>query len=289
MSAIDFLAIGHVCHDWTPSGNVLGGTTSYASFFARKMNLQTAILTSFGSDFEFQNRFQNISLHSIPSEKTTFFKNVYDGNNRQQFLLEKSNNIFTSDIPSDFLNPKMVLLGPIANEIDFNILDQFERSMIAVCPQGWMRRWHSNGKVIHKMLEDWSVFQNADMVILSEEDLNFQNDLIPKLAELFKILVVTKGENGAEVFSNNNKYTFPSFPAKMIDPTGAGDIFATAFLIRYFETKDISQAANFANATASFCIEKKGIEGIASREEILNKYYEAPASKSKQELRDTNK
>ena len=56
MQSIDFLAIGHVCHDWSEEGNVLGGTTSYASFFARKMNLQTAILTSFGSDFEFQNR-----------------------------------------------------------------------------------------------------------------------------------------------------------------------------------------------------------------------------------------
>lgn len=271
MQDIDFLAIGHVCHDWTPSGNVLGGTTSYASFFARKMNLQTAILTSFGSDFEFQNRFQNISLHSIPSKKTTCFKNVYDGNNRQQFLLEKSNNIFTNHIPDEFQHPKMVLLGPIANEIDFNFLDKFENSIVAVCPQGWMRRWDSDGKVFHQMLEDWSVFKKADIVILSEEDLNFQLKLIPKLADIFNILVVTKGEKGADVFFNNNKHTFPSFPTKMIDPTGAGDIFATAFLIKYFETNDISQAGNFANAAASFCIEKKGIEGIASQEEILKR------------------
>lgn len=271
MPPIDFLAIGHVCHDWTPAGNVLGGTTSYASFFARKLGLQTAILTSFGSDFEFQNRFQNISLHSIPSDKTTLFKNVYDGSNRQQFLLEKSNNIFTNNIPDDFRNPKMVLLGPIANEIDFGLLDRFENSMVAICPQGWMRRWNSDKKVFHQMLEDWTVFQKADIVILSEEDLNFQFDLIPKLAELFNILVVTKGEKGAEVFSNNNKHTLPSFPSRMIDPTGAGDIFATAFLIRYFETKDISKASNFANAAASFCIEKKGTEGIASRKEILNR------------------
>ncbi len=275
MSSIDFLAIGHVCHDWTPSGNVLGGTTSYASFFARKMNLQTAILTSFGSDFEFQNRFQNISLHNIPSEKTTCFKNVYDGQSRQQFLLDKSNNIFTNHIPEDFKNPKMVLLGPIANEIDFGFFDLFENSMMAVCPQGWMRRWDSEGKVFHQTLENWSIFQKADVVILSEEDLTlpagqagFQFDLIPKLADLFNILVVTKGEKGAEVFFNNNKHTFPSFPSRMIDPTGAGDIFATAFLIRYFETKNISQAANFANAAASFCIEKKGTSELPLRKQI---------------------
>ena len=60
----------------------------------------------------------------------------------------------------------------------------------------------------------------------------------------------------------------------MVDPTGAGDIFATAFLIRYSETNDIHQAAKFANAAASFCIEKKGITGIANREKILQRVSE---------------
>jgi sugar/nucleoside kinase (ribokinase family) len=273
MRNIDFLAIGHVCHDWTPSGNILGGTTSYASFFARKMNLQTAILTSFGSDFEFQNRFQNITLHSIPSKKTTVFKNVYDGSHRQQFLLKKSNNISTIHIPDDFQQPKMVLFGPIANEIDFEILDIFDNSMIAICPQGWMRRWDSNGKVFNQILKDWSVFQKADIIILSEEDLNFQLYLIPKLASLIKILVITKGEKGADVYFENKKHTFPIFPSNMVDPTGAGDIFATAFLIRYFETNDIPLSTNYANAAASFCIEKKGTEGIVSHKDIINRTY----------------
>ena len=43
--------------------------------------------------------------------------------------------------------------------------------MVAVCPQGWMRRWDNNGNIFHKMLDDWSIFSNADLVILSEEDL----------------------------------------------------------------------------------------------------------------------
>ena len=271
MQNIDFLAIGHVCHDWSTNRNILGGTVSFASFFARKMDLQTAVLTSFGSDFEFQNRFQNISLHSIPSEETTFFKNEYAGSIRQQFLIKKANNIFPNQIPEDFSTPKMVLLGPIANEIDFGFLEKFKNSTVAICPQGWMRRWNNDGKIFHKIIENWKIFESADLVILSEEDLNFQLDLIPNLSSLIKILVITKGEKGADVYFNNNKHTYPSFSINMIDPTGAGDVFATAFLIRYCETKDISKAAIFANSAASFCIEKKGIEGIASREEILKR------------------
>ena len=270
-TSLDFLTIGHVCHDWSDNGNILGGTVSYSSLFAEKMGMKTGVLTSFGRDFEFQNLFQNISLQNIPSAFTTYFKNEYNGLARQQYLLKKSNNIFPKDIPSEWENAKMVLLGPIANEIDFSILDKFPNALVAVCPQGWMRRWDKEGKVFQEMLEDWSVFRNVDMVILSEEDLNYQLDLIPQLAALFKILVVTKSEEGADVFFNNNKHTFSGFDSKVVDPTGAGDVFATAFLIRYFETKDVQASAIFANSAASLCIEKKGIAGISSREEILKR------------------
>lgn len=272
MQPIDFLAVGHVCHDWTPSGNILGGTVSYASIFAKKLNLNTAVFTSFGSDFEFQNCFQNISLQHSLSDKTTQFKNIYQNQNRNQFLLSKSNNILTSHLKNQFKDAKMVLLGPIANEIDLKLLDYFNtNSMVAVCPQGWMRRWDNNGKVFQKMLDDWTIFKNSDLVILSEEDLNFRFDLIPELSSLFKLLVITKGKKGAEVYFNNNKYTFKSYHSKATDPTGAGDIFATAFLIRYYETKNISLAATFANSAASFCIEKKGISGIVGRKKILDR------------------
>ena len=268
---LDFLTIGHVCHDWSDNGNILGGTASYASLFAEKMGMKTGVLTSFGRDFEFQNLFQNISLQNIPSTFTTYFKNEYNGLARQQYLLKKANNIFTKDIPSEWKDTKMVLLGPISNEIDFNILDKFPDALVAVCPQGWMRRWNDDGKVFQKMLEDWTVFRNVDIVILSEEDLNYQLDLIPQLATLFKVLVVTKSEEGADVFFNNNKHTFAAFDSNVVDPTGAGDIFATAFLIRYFETKDISAATIFANSAASLCIEKKGIKGIPNKKEIINR------------------
>lgn len=268
---LDFLTIGHVCHDWSDNGNILGGTASYASLFAEKMGMKTGVLTSFGRDFEFQDLFQNISLQNIPSTFTTYFKNEYNGLARQQYLLKKANNIFTKDIPSEWKDAKMVLLGPIANEIDFSILDKFPDALVAVCPQGWMRRWNDDGKVFQKMLEDWTVFRKVDIVILSEEDLNYQLDLIPKLAALFKILVVTKSEEGADVFFNNNKHTFHAFDSNVVDPTGAGDIFATAFLIRYFETKNINTAAIFANSAASLCIEKKGIKGIPNKKEIINR------------------
>lgn len=268
---IDFQTIGHLCHDWSPQGNVLGGTASYTSLFAKNLGLNVSILTSIGKDFEFQDTFKNIDLKIIPSLSTTYFKNEYDGMNRQQFLLKKANNILSDHITPEIQKSKMVLLGPIANEIDFGVINKFQTSTVAICPQGWMRRWNSEGKVYHEMLNDWTVFSGADMVILSNEDINHQLELIPKLASIFKILVITKAESGAEVYQNNNKYTFPGFNANVIDPTGAGDTFAVAFLIRYYETNDIEQAAIFANCAAAFCIEQKGIKGITEKEKIMER------------------
>ena len=268
---MDFLTIGHVCHDWSPNGNILGGTATYSSLLAQKLNFRTSIVTSFGKDFEFLDVFKNSILHIIPSDTTTYYKNIYQGSDRKQLLLGRANNITSTNFPKNIPSPKMILLGPIANEVDLDILDIFPNTLKAICPQGWMRRWNSKGEVFHKMLEDWSIFKKSDLVILSNEDINHQLDLIPHLANLFKILVVTKAENGADVFYKNNKHTVPAFSTKMIDPTGAGDIFATAFLIRFYETKNIEKAAIFANAAASLCIEKKGIKGIPNRTEILNR------------------
>jgi len=228
-------------------------------------------VTSFGNDFEFQNEFEGVDLSIIPSTKTTHFKNIYNKNIRQQYLLNKASDILSHQLLSNIVHPKMVLLGPIANEIEFDLINKYSNSLVAVCPQGWMRRWDKAGKVYHVEIEDWSVFQNADMVVLSEEDLNFDLKKIPYLASLFEILVVTKSEKGADVFFQNKKYSCSGFEVNMIDPTGAGDIFATAFLIKYYQTKDILHAANFANAAAAFCIEGKGMENLPTEKTINNR------------------
>ena len=52
------------------------------------------------------------------------------------------------------------------------------------------------------------------------------------------------------------------------DPTGAGDCFGAAFLVRYAETGDIEEAGRFASCVGSFVVEKEGIEGIPVRETV---------------------
>ena len=57
----------------------------------------------------------------------------------------------------------------------------------------------------------------------------------------------------------------PALTAHPVDFTGAGDVFASAFLVAYHETGDPRRAARFAHAAAAFAIEDEGTTGIPSR------------------------
>ena len=167
----------------------------------------------------------------------------------------------------------MAFICPIANEVDLSLLDKFtDGTIIAVCPQGWMRQWDENNKVFHQIMDDFSFLTKANFTIMSEDDVNNDQSIIERLASLLPVLVVTKSEQGCDLYIDNSKHSFPAFTTSVVDSTGAGDIFATAFLLYYYKYKDYFQAAKYANVAASFCVEKKGIQGIPNQEMIENRY-----------------
>ena len=57
-------------------------------------------------------------------------------------------------------------------------------------------------------------------------------------------------------------------PCIEMDPTGAGDVFATAFLLRYQETGDPLEAAAFGSCAASCVVEGLGASQLGDRAEI---------------------
>ena len=83
-----------------------------------------------------------------------------------------------------------------------------------------------------------------------------------------RIVVLTRGARGATVYAGDGVLHVPAFPAREVDPTGAGDVFAAAFAIRYHEEKDLLGAARFAAATASFVVEGPGGSTIPSLAQV---------------------
>jgi sugar/nucleoside kinase (ribokinase family) len=91
---------------------------------------------------------------------------------------------------------------------------------------------------------------------------------LDELIQLAQVLVCTVGEDGAIVHRGGHAERVPAFYADEVDPTGAGDVFATGFFIRLRETDDLIEAARFANCVASFVVEGPGTTTVPTREQV---------------------
>ena len=69
-------------------------------------------------------------------------------------------------------------------------------------------------------------------------------------------IIVTLGSDGCRF--RNEIYKSPS-PKETIDVSGAGDTFTSSFILKYYETKNVSESINFANNMASIVVSKRGV------------------------------
>ncbi|MBC8248428.1 MAG: hypothetical protein H8E90_02015, partial [Anaerolineales bacterium] len=208
----DFLVIGHVTRDLQPlvpgpkdqgeDGYTVGGTVTFASLTARNLGQRTAVVTRASPDLNLNPLYQGIEVLRLPSPVTTTFQNLYstDGT-RTQFIRAVAGQIRAEDIPPAWREAKVVLLGPLADELEGSIVNIFPHSLIGVTPQGWMRRWDGDGRVFPKSWEGAAeVLKHAKVVVFSEKDVERDENIIQGYARMAEILVVTHGPGGATVY-----------------------------------------------------------------------------------------
>lgn len=266
---IDYLIIGHVVQDVVPEGYTVGGTTTYSSITARNLGRRPGIVTRLAPDFVWPPALHGVEVHRVSSAQTTTFHNVYHNGHRQQFLLARAPAIEPDDVPTAWRQTPIVHLGPLDRELDERFATLFPGSLVGVTPQGWLRQWDEAGRVrMRPWVEAPQILPHVDVLVLSVEDLNGNAALIDEYARLTRIAVMTQGPLGCVVFTEGMEKPVAGFPVEEVDPTGAGDVFAAAFLVRLQETQDPFEAARFANATASFCVEQPGVAGIPTREQV---------------------
>ncbi len=266
----DFLVIGTVTKDLQAGGYTVGGTVTFASLTARNLGQRTAVVTRASSDLSLNPLYQGIEVLRLPSPVTTTFQNLYSADGtRTQFLRAVAGKIKTEDIPPAWREAKIVLLGPLADELEGSIAGIFPRALIGVTPQGWMRCWDGDGRVFPKPWDGAAeVLTCARVVIFSEKDVQRDENVIQDYARMAETLVVTHGPGGATVYHQGEARRLPAFKTIEIDPTGAGDVFAAAYLIELERSGDPYTAAHFANCVASFVVEKPGTEGIPTLEQV---------------------
>ena len=260
-SHVDYLAIGHVCYDIVPDGLAVGGTVAFSGRTAQILGCETAVISSSAAEDTWQDVLPGICLQQVVAPTTTTFENVYTSAGRVQTLHAVANKLRAQHVPVEWQRAPIVHLGPIANEIDVDVMQLFSNSMVGLTPQGWMRRWDENGRVF---ATHWpaaiDVLPLAAAVIISEEDL-LDDQMLADYRQWSHLLVMTRGPYGCTVYFGDEERTFPSPKVPVIELTGAGDIFATAFLVRLHQTAGNPwEAARFANEIAAQSIQAAGLQ-----------------------------
>lgn len=263
----DLLAIGHVAKDLAPDGFTIGGAVTYATLTARAMGLRPAVVTSAGPELDLSTVLGGMPSYIVPSPVSTTFSNSYHGRRRVQLLEAVASPLTRSDIPAGWESAPLVLLAPLAGEVGNELAKGFDDGVVLASIQGWLRGWDDDGRVRAIGWDGASVLPNVDAAIVSADDLADPTQL-DAWKEMVPVLIVTKGGDGASLHTGGRWHEVEPFPTREVDPTGAGDVFAAAYLVRYGETGDVLESARFASCAASFCVEAVGVDGVPSRARV---------------------
>lgn len=270
-----FLSIGHFCYDVSSNGYILGGSASYSTLTARNLGHHARAVTAVGADFDQQNSLlEGIKTVYHKSAETTIFDNQYDANgHRQQFILGAAQQLKGNHVPTEWRASDIAYLCPIADEVSTEIVHCFsDKTLIGATPQGWLRQWDTSGRVKSKRWETAKdILPHIDVLILSDEDLRTFPDELEKYIGLTSIVVLTQGDRGATLFQNGSQLGSTAYTVTEVDPTGAGDVFATAFLINYYQNRSVQEALNFAHCVASFAVEGVGTSCIPKFAQVMSR------------------
>ena len=274
----------------TPHGKVelvIGGSAPFASLAAKTKDIDCAVVSIVGNDFPKSYldllTSKNIDISEVQIDengKSFFWSGKYHDNMNKRDTLETQVNVlagFKPKIPKNFSELNVLVLGNLDPKVQLSIVSQFEKKPDFIMLDT-MNFWMDN--TLDDLLK---IISKVDLICINDEEViqlsgceNYKLGVKKILTMGPKYVIMKKGEFGATLYSNKSEFFCPTFKIdKVIDPTGAGDSFAGAFAGHLAKSKNysfesISNALIYANAVASFCVEKFGVDNMIniSKEEI---------------------
>jgi len=268
---------------------IIGGAGTYICFSASYFAKPQAIAVV-GYDFpqEYIQKLQDKGvdlqgLQIVKDEKTMFWSGRYfDDMNQRETLVTELNvaEHFNPIVPDSYKQTEFLMLGNLSPVVQRQVIEQMPHrpKFIAL---DTMNFW------MDTMMEELKkTIAMVDIIIINEEEarqLSGEKALTKAAKKIFEMgpqyIIIKKGEHGAMLFSKDKIFVAPALPLdNVVDPTGAGDTFAGAF-IGYIAQQDatdfetLKTAVIIASAMASFTVEQMGTRALESlsAEEIKNR------------------
>lgn len=269
--AFDTLHLGGKCHS-----KVLGGSATYASMAAAHFN-PVQLVGVVGQDFPdsatklLRDRGVDLSGLEIAQGDTFHWEGRYSEDLSSRETLRTDLNVFAEfkpKIPQSFRRAPFVMLGNIDPTLQIEVLDQIEKPAFVLADT--MNLW-----IDIRQNELKTLCSRVDMLVLNDEEarqLTDKANLVHAAKALRalgpKQVVIKKGEHGALLFQNDDVFALPALPlSNVVDPTGAGDTFAGAFIGHLARSNDFSasnlrRSLAYGSVLASYCVEGIGMERV---------------------------
>lgn len=267
----DYVLVGHVTRDLTPRGPQLGGPVSFGASTAAAFGLRVGILTSTAPDEPLLRELPSeIVITDIYADQTTTFENHYDDTGRTQWLHHRARALTPDMLPEAWRIVPLMQLAVVAYEVDPAFVTAFDAAHICITPQGWMRQRETDGRV---RAVRWDaageVLPHSALTVLSEEDIRHAPELAEEFAAYAPLLVLTRGAQGGFVYHGGRQMSYAAYAADaQVDPTGAGDIFATALHIALHRLGDIRRALRVATYIAGISVTRRGLASVPTPDEV---------------------
>ncbi len=257
-SKLKVIVIGHITLDEYNGQLIPGGSAYYCSQTYIALGAQVRLISTVGDDFQFDEVFDGMDINVKRKGKTTHFKNTYKENLfREQISLAQAEPIVPDVIPESFLECDILHLVPVLGEIDIKQWVSFIKAKyVAIGLQGWVRTINSS-KIVHPKMCDItdSDFKSVDIVCLSDQDIHHQQELLDRMIKLVRVVTVTHGRDGYTIYKDGGKQSYGAYRTIEIDPTGAGDVFATGFVHGIASKMSVEKAGYVGAGLASVIVE----------------------------------
>ena len=241
---LSILTVGSLAFDTiqTPAGKadqVLGGSGNYFSI-AASFYCPVEVVGVVGEDFPqshldwLATRKIDVTGVQIAKGKTFHWVGSYDQNLNEAKTLSTALNVFEHFDPSlSAKNSKApyLFLANIDPVLQQRVLDQVDSPRLVACDSMnfWIAGKPDELKATLKRVDILSLNEGEAYLLSGESNILKAADSIRKMGP--SVLVIKRGEYGAMLFTSVGIFLAPAFPVTgVVDPTGAGDSFAGAFM-----------------------------------------------------------
>ena len=170
---------------------------------------------------------------------------------------------FNPSIHTSNKNASWLFLANIHPSLQLSVLEQCTNAPLVVTDT--MNLWiDSTPKELTKIISKTNILliNESELHLLTKEQ-NVDKSIKEVLSMGPEKVIVKFGSKGAKCFSENENIAVGVYPVKkVIDPTGAGDVFGGGFISGLVDGLSIKEAMLRGSALASFCIEDFGVKKL---------------------------